>query len=177
MNGATLPGILSLTVICCLVVLLLPVALSADFIPSPSNEEVSSSGVPILDAVQYRAQATVEKEDVSDGMTLYLKRPYGYLQSSRESSANLSIIKTSIERYSKSRAVIKGEIKNLDSKTLDLVVVTFNLFNADGYQIGNAYASIDYLAPKTTWKFMTDPIERSDFQFEKYASIYTGVFD
>ena len=177
MNGYTLPGVLSLTAICCFVVLLLSVALTADFIPAPSYEMVSASDVPILDEVQYRAQSSVEKEDVHDGQTLYLKRPYGYIQSSQKSQGNLSIIKTSIERYSKSKAVIKGEIKNLDEKTIDLVVVTFNLYNADGNQIGNAYASIDYLGPKGTWKFMTDPIERSDFQFEKYASIYIGVFD
>ena len=177
MNGFTLPGILSLTAICCLVVLLLSAALSADFIQSPIYETVPSSGVPMLDAVQYQAQSSVEKEGIDDGMILYLKRPYGYVQSSQESQANLSIIKTSIERYSKSKAVIKGEIKNLDEKMIDLIVITFNLYNADGAQIGNAYASIDYLSPKATWKFMTDPIERSDFQFEKYASIYIGVFD
>ncbi|PKL60463.1 MAG: hypothetical protein CVV33_02540 [Methanomicrobiales archaeon HGW-Methanomicrobiales-4] len=177
MNGFTLPGILSLTAICCFVVLLLSAALSAEDIQSPFYESVTTFGVPVLDEVQYRAQASVEREGIGDGMTLYLKRPYGYIQSSQESQANLSIIKTSIERYSKSKAVIKGEIKNLDDKMIDLVVITFNLYNADGDQIGNAYASIDYLASKTTWKFMTDPIERSDFQFEKYASIYIGVFD
>jgi hypothetical protein len=177
MNGFTLPGILSLIAICCFaVLLLLSVVLVADFTQDLVQEAVSTSGVPVLDSAQYQAQGTVVKEG-TDGMRLYLKRPYGYLQSSKGGQANLSIIKTSIERSSKSKAVIKGEIKNLDNKVIDLVVLTFNLYNADGDQIGNAYASIDYLSPQTSWKFSTDPIERSDFQFEKYASIYIGVFE
>jgi hypothetical protein len=177
MNGQIMPGILSLTAICCLVILFLSAALSADIIQNPSYQTISGDVVPIYDAVQYQSQACVEKEGINDGMELYLKRPYGYVRSTADSQANLSIVKTYIERYSKSKSVIRGEIKNLDDKTIDLVVITFNLYNADGDQIGNAYASIDYLSPKTTWKFTTDPIERSDFQFERYGSIYIGVFE
>jgi hypothetical protein len=176
MNGYTTPGILSLTAICCIIVLLLS-AVTADLIPIPQVGTQTQDSIPIYDAVQYQTQASVEKEDVTPGMTLYVERPYGYIQSNRASQANLSIIKTYIERYSKSKAVIRGEIKNMDDKTIDLVVATFNLYNADGDQIGNAYASVDYLAPRTTWKFVTDPIERSDFQFEQYGSIYAGVFE
>ena len=176
MNGHSMPGILLLTAICCFAILLFSAALSADIIPNTLYPTVSDDVVPIYDAVQYKSQASVEKEMVDDGMTLFLKRPYGYVKSTSNSEANLSIVKTYIERYSDSKSVIKGEIKNLEDKTLDLVVITFNLYNADGDQIGNAYATIDYLSPKTTWKFTTDPIERSDFQFERYGSIYIGVF-
>lgn len=177
MNGQTMPGILSLTAICCFIVLLCSTVLYADILPISSLEAVPPDSVPVFDAVQYQSQSSIEKEDISSGLTLFLKRPYGYIQSTKESQANLSIVKTNIERSSKSKAVISGEIKNLDDKTIDLVVLTFNLYNADGDQIGNAYASIDYLSPKTSWKFMTDPIERSDFQFERYGSIYIGVFE
>jgi hypothetical protein len=177
MNGHTMPGVFSLTVLCCLGVFLLSASLSADMIPVPLYQTVANDVVPIFDAAQYQTQASVEKELITDKTTLYLKRPYGYIRSSADTGANLSIVKTEIERYSKSKAVIRGEIKNLDDRMIDLIVITFNLYNADGYQIGNAYASIDYLSPKTTWKFVTDPIERSDFQFERYGSIYIGVFD
>ncbi len=177
MNGHTTPGILTLIAICCFVVLFLATTLSADIVPSPSIETVPRDYVPVFDAVQYQSQKSVEKEMLHNGNSLLVKRPYGYIQTNREGQANLSIIKTSIDRYSQDHAVIRGEIKNLDDKTIDVIVITFNLYNADGYQIGNAYATIDYLAPKTTWKFMTDPIERSDFQFERYGSIYIGSFD
>lgn len=178
MNGQTMPDIFSLTVICCFIILLLSPVLSADMMPISSLEIVPKDSVPVFDAVQYQGQSSVNTEDIKgSGMSLYLKRPYGYIQSSKESHANLSIVKTTIDWYSKSSAVIRGEIKNLDDKTIDVVVVTFNLYNANGDQIGNAYASIDYLSPKTTWKFTTDPIDRPDFQFERYGSIYIGVFE
>ncbi len=170
-----MPGILSLTSICCLIILLMSAALSAE-ITDGELQIIQGDVVPIYDAVQYQTQACVEREGVSEGMELYLKRPYGYIRSTSDTTANLSIVRTNIERYSKTKAVIKGEIKNLDDTVIDLVVVTFNLYNADGDQIGNAYASIDYLSPRTTWKFTTDIIERSDFQFERYGSIYIGVY-
>jgi hypothetical protein len=176
MNGITLPGIITLIVIC-FACIFFPSVLAFDILPRLPYEKVPSPDIPVLDAVQYQARGSVEKEKICEGMTISLKRPYGYVQSTQESQANLSIIKTNIERNSDGKAVIKGEIKNLDDKVIDLVVITFNLYNADGNQIGNAYASIDYLSPKTTWKFITDPIERPDFQFEKYASIYIGVFN
>jgi len=175
MSGHKMPGILSIATICCIAILLLS-AVTADLIPIPSFGIPPQNTVPVYDAVQYQTQTTVEKEDVTPGVTLYIQRPYGYIQSTQANYANLSIVKTEIERYSKSKAVIKGELKNLDDKTIDLIVITFNLYNADGDQIGNAYASVDYLAPKSTWKFFTEPIERSDFQFERYGSIYVGVF-
>jgi hypothetical protein len=175
MCGYSIPGIHLKTAICVIAIILFPVV-TADHILLPSIVLPQQNSVPIFDAVQYQTQTSVEKEDITPGMTMYVQRPYGYIKSTQSSLVNLSIIKTEIERISKSTAVIKGEIKNLDEKTIDLIVITFNLYNADGDQIGNAYTSIDYLAPKSTWKFVTDPIERSDFQFEQYGSIYAGVF-
>lgn len=177
MSGHTLPGFFLTAVLCCLGVLLFSSALSAEIIPNPLARTSTGDVVPIYDAVQYQSQESVEKEMIENGMTLYLKRPYGYVQTTADTGANLSIVKTEILRYSESRAVIKGEIKNLEDRMIDLIVITFNLYNADGDQIGNAYASIDYLSPKATWKFVTDPIERSDFQFERYGSIFVGAFE
>ena len=139
-----------------------------------SNQESGGPETTLLQDASQKNGYSSSVEDVNDGMTIYVKRPYGYLQSTKKSSANLSIIKTNINRYTDSRSTIKGEIKNLDDKVIDFIVLTFNLYNADGAQIGNTYASIDYLSPKTTWKFETEPINRPDLQFEKYASIYIG---
>lgn len=177
MNGHTMPGILFVTAIGCLALVLLTSSLSADIVPVQTRDGGMKHYIPVYDAVQYQSQQTVEKEMIDDGNAIYVKRPYGYIESRTEGEANISIIKTSIDRISTEKAVIRGEIKNLDDKTIDLIVITFNLYNADGKQIGNAYASIDYLSPRTTWKFVTDPIDRSDFQFERYGSIYIGMFD
>jgi hypothetical protein len=166
---------LLLVTLCCLV-LFLPGSLLADSTVSMLPES-RGPDLSLLDAANQKSMYSDAVEDVDGGKTIYVKRPYGYLQSTKESSANLSIVKTSIQHYSESRSTIKGEIKNLDDKVIDIIVLTFNLYNADGAQIGNAYATVDYLSPKATWKFETDPIERSDLQFEKYGSIYIGIFD
>lgn len=138
--------------------------------------EDAGKSFPIYDSVNYRIQNTIEKED-SGGRTCYISRPYGYVETSEDTQVNLSIRKTYIDRVSQDKAYIKGEIKNLDDKTIDVIIITFNLFNADGKQIGNAYASIDYLEPKGEWIFSTEPITRTDFKFERYGSIYTGIFN
>ncbi|PWR74961.1 FxLYD domain-containing protein [Methanospirillum stamsii] len=138
--------------------------------------EDAGKSFPIYDSVNYRIQNTIEKED-SGGRTCYISRPYGYVETSEDTQVNLSIRKTYIDRVSRDKAYIKGEIKNLDDKTIDVIIITFNLFNADGKQIGNAYASIDYLEPKGEWIFSTEPITRTDFKFERYGSIYTGIFN
>ncbi len=132
--------------------------------------------LPVYDSVQYQVQDTIEKEE-TNGRKLYVSRPFGYLECTEDSTVNLSIKKTYIDRVAKDKAYIKGEIRNLDDKTIDIIVITFNLFNADGDQIGNAYATIDYLEPKKTWKFSTEPITRSDFKFERFGSVFTGVYD
>lgn len=137
--------------------------------------EDSGNNYPVYDAVNYQVQSTIQKEE-ANGKKIFVTRPFGYLECTEDSPVNLSIKKTYIDRVSEDKAYIKGEIKNLDDKTIDLIVITFNLFNADGEQIGNAYASIDYLEPKKIWKFSTEPIIRSDFKFERYGSVFTGVY-
>lgn len=138
--------------------------------------EDTGNSFPLYDSVQYQIQDTIQKEE-TEGRRLFISRPFGYLECTEDNQVNLSIRKTYIDRVARDKAYIKGEIRNLDDKTIDIIVITFNLFNADGDQIGNAYATIDYLEPKKTWKFTTDPITRSDFKFERYGSVFTGVYD
>ena len=138
--------------------------------------EDSGNSFPMYDSVNYQIQETIQKEG-TDGRKLFISRPFGYLECTEDTQVNLSIKKTYIDRVARDKAYIRGEIKNLDDKTIDIIVLTFNLFNADGNQIGNAYATIDYLEPKQIWKFSTDPITRSDFKFERYGSVFTGVYD
>lgn len=48
---------------------------------------------------------------------------------------------------------ITGSIKNNTDKQYSYVQVTFNLYDADGAQIGTALANINNLEPNGTWKF------------------------
>ena len=175
MNRRVLTATITFVTLCCFILFLSGASSADSTVSMPSG--IEDTGISLLDSVNHETRYDTPVEDVNGGMTIFVKRPYGYIQSTKESNANLSIVKTSIERHSDSKSVIKGEVKNLDDKVIDIIVLTFNLYNADGTQIGNAYASVDYLSPKATWKFETDPIERTDLQFEKYASIYIGVFD
>lgn len=163
-------------VIICLLICMCISILPADQVPGQINLLKSGEYFPIFDSSLDRAQNYVEKENTANRVC-YIRRPFGYIQSSDDEPVNLSIQKTFIDRVSSDRSYIRGEIKNLDDKMIDVVVVTFNLFDANGNQIGNAYASIDYLAPETVWKFSTEPIDKPDFQFERYASIYTGFLN
>lgn len=141
-------------------------------LPATENGESSSQ---VDGSAQYQIQNYVREEN-SNGRRLYVSRPFGYLECNGDSNVNLSIIKTYIDWVSEDEAYIRGEIKNQDDKTIDIIVLTFNLFNANGYQIGNAYATIDYLEPKSTWKFSTDPIKNPEFKFDRFGSIFTGVY-
>ena len=48
---------------------------------------------------------------------------------------------------------ITGSIKNNTDKQYSYVQVTFNLYDADGAQIGSALANINNLEPNGLWKF------------------------
>lgn len=48
---------------------------------------------------------------------------------------------------------IKGEIKNNTDKSYSYVQVTFNLYDADGAQLGTAVDNINNLEPNATWKY------------------------
>lgn len=48
---------------------------------------------------------------------------------------------------------IEGEIKNNTDKTYSYVQVTFNLYDANGAQLGTALDNINNLEPNSTWKY------------------------
>ena len=149
-------------------------------VPVFSEKIITNEGqgnyLPVYDSVNYKIQDTIQKEKTS-GRKFFVSRPFGYLECTEDTHANLSIKKTYIDRVARDKAYIRGEIKNLDDKTIDVIVLTFNLYNADGDQIGNAYATVDYLEPKKIWKFSTEPITHSDFKFERYSSVFIGAYN
>lgn len=48
---------------------------------------------------------------------------------------------------------IEGEIKNNTDKIYSYVEVTFNLYDANGAQLGTAMDNINNLEPNATWKY------------------------
>ncbi len=59
------------------------------------------------------------------------------------------------ERLSKDTysSTIKGTFTNTSGRELSGVSLTYSLFDADGNQVGNAYASTNNLADQSSWKF------------------------
>ena len=53
---------------------------------------------------------------------------------------------------------IVGTVKNMGTETIDLVSVTVNLYNNQGYLIGSLSPRVYYLEPGKTWQFRTDPV-------------------
>jgi len=171
-----LPLNLFFIVIIFLIISMVPVSVTSDTVSDQLPIIVNGeSPLPVYDTAQNQILDNIREESHA-GQKLYVSRPFGYLECTGDSNVNLSIIKTYIDWVSGDEAFIKGEIKNLDDRTIDLIIITFNLYNADGHQIGNAYASINYLEPKNTWKFTTEPINTPGFKFERFGSIFTGVY-
>jgi hypothetical protein len=110
----------------------------------------------------------------SDASTLLVQRPYGYVVTTRYNDANLSLQSSTLDRSGQDGAVIRGTIHNGSQNEIGIAIIAFNLFDASGNQIGNAYASIDFLAPRTSWRFVTDPISNSDLQFYRFAHFFTS---
>ena len=164
-------GIFSLLLVFSLLILITVPVSPADQVFTTEDSEYKN---PVTDTVLFPADKSLD--NVIENRKCYVTRPFGFMECMENDQVNLTIVKTYIDRVSKDKAYIRGEIRNQDDKTIDLIVITFNLFNANGEQIGNAYASIDYLEPKRTWKFSTEPILGSEFRFERYGSIFTGVF-
>ena len=164
-------GVFSLLLVFILLILLTVPVSPADQVFTTENSGYKN---PVSDTVLFPSEKSLDK--VIEKRKCYVSRPFGYMECMENDQVNLTIVRTYIDRVSKDKAYIRGEIRNQDDKTIDLIVITFNLFNANGEQIGNAYASIDYLEPKRTWKFSTEPILGSEFRFERFGSIFTGVF-
>ena len=62
----------------------------------------------------------------------------------------------------------------MGTETIDLVSVTVNLYNNQGYLIGSLSPRVYYLEPGKTWQFRTDPVTLPDYAYYEIADIFTG---
>ena len=112
-----------------------------------------------------------------DSSTLLVQRPYGYISTERYNDVNLSLHSSALDKSRPGGTVISGMVYNGNQKEIGVAILVFNLFDASGNQIGNAYASIDFLAPRTNWHFTTDPILNPDLNFFRFAYFFTGSYE
>jgi hypothetical protein len=105
----------------------------------------------------------------------YIRRPYGYVAYESTTSQPVSVQDTGqIGIDPSGHQVITGKIKNVGAGRINSLVITINLYNANGEVIGNTYASVDYLAPGAVWKFRSTPFDYPDYQYHQISEIFTG---
>jgi len=73
--------------------------------------------------------------------------------SSGTSSEELELVEITSAYTSYSSYYIEGSIKNNTEKEYSYVQITFNLYDAEGAQIGTAIDNINNLEPNGIWKF------------------------
>ena len=112
----------------------------------------------------------------SNPFTLLVKRPYGYLLTTETDNSVLALHSSNLDKSGPDGAVIRGTVYNASQDEIGVVVLVFNLFDAAGNQLGNAYASLDFLAGRTTWRFVTDPVPYPDIQFYRFAHFFSNSY-
>jgi hypothetical protein len=105
----------------------------------------------------------------------YIRRPYGYVAYESMTLQPVSVQDNGQIGIDQSgHQVISGKIKNVGAERIDSLVITINLYNANGEVIGNTYASVDYLAAGAVWKFRSTPFDYPDYQYHQISEIFTG---
>lgn len=66
---------------------------------------------------------------------------------------------------------IEGEVKNNSDKTYSYAQITFNLYDADGAQLGSAMDNINNLEPNGTWKYKALAYSTEDIATYKFIEI------
>lgn len=89
--------------------------------------------------------------------------------SQSEKKENLVLVSSEMNYDGYSTTYIEGTIENKSDKEYSYVQVTFNLFDAEGNQLGTAVANINNLQPNASWKYKaigltTQKVERFELQ-------------
>lgn len=89
--------------------------------------------------------------------------------SQSEKKENLVLVSSEMNYDGYSTTYIEGTIENKSDKEYSYAQVTFNLFDAEGNQLGTAVANINNLQPNASWKYKaigltTQKVERFELQ-------------
>ena len=136
-----------------------------------TQSQGSSVQTPFLSGKSSQASTSQETSIPAIG---YVKRPYGYHQYIYHPGYQVTPVESHVETDQSGNQVIVGRVKNEGSETIDLVVVTINLYNSNGYQIGNRYASADFLKPGRSFMYTTSPITEKGFAYHEIADVFAG---
>jgi hypothetical protein len=147
-----------------------------DTIPAPTLvlKETSAINIPPSTTFTTIPTGTAISIETPVPMPAYVKRPFGYVQYTYNPGHMITLQESHVETDPAGARTIVGTIKNTGAEQIDLVVVTANLYNANGNIIGTAIAEMNYLEPGRVWKFRTGPFSMTEFQYHQIAEIFTG---
>jgi hypothetical protein len=105
----------------------------------------------------------------------YVKRPYGFVPSTYHPGYQARLQESHLDKdmVTGDRRIV-GTVKNIGSETIDLLVVTADLYNNQGYLVGTQSVDVYYLEAGKTWQFRTDPITVPDYSYYEIARVFTG---
>ncbi len=105
----------------------------------------------------------------------YVKRPYGYVPSTYHPGYQARLLESHIDKdMATGDRRIVGTVKNIGTETIDLLVVTADLYNNQGYLIGTVSVDVYYLGAGKTWQFRSEPITVPDYSYYEIARVFTG---
>lgn len=79
--------------------------------------------------------------------------PNGEIKTSTQATEKFTLVSDEMSTDGFGTTYIQGTITNNTNKTYSYVQVTFNLYDADGAQLGTAMDNINNLEPNGTWKY------------------------
>jgi hypothetical protein len=101
----------------------------------------------------------------------YTERSYGYVPIETPPGNSLTYIDAAGTKDASGKVTITGRIRNDGPSTINLLHITYTLFDANGNALCNACARIEYLAPGKTWKYTTDPVMAPGYQFFELSRV------
>jgi hypothetical protein len=140
-----------------------------------SPASVARQVTPVTNAPGSVAVTTVPTGAIQNPAPVYVKRPYGYVPSTYNPGYQAKLQESHLDKdmVTGERRIV-GTVKNIGSETIDLTVVTADLYNNQGYLIGTVSVEVYYLEPGKTWEFRTEPITFPDYSYYEISRVFTG---
>lgn len=89
----------------------------------------------------------------------------------KESVEQFSLVSDEMTTDSIGSCYIQGTIQNNTNKSYSYVQVTFNLYDAEGNQLGTAMDNINNLEPNATWKYKAIGLTTEKVHSYKFVEI------
>ncbi|HTY15595.1 MAG TPA: FxLYD domain-containing protein [Methanoregulaceae archaeon] len=138
---------------------------------SVANQATPVTSVPVPVAVTTVPTGAIQNPAAPE----YIRRPYGFVPSTYHPGYQARLQESHLDKdlVTGDRRIV-GTVKNTGSERIDLLVVTADLYNNQGYLVGTSSVDVYYLEPGKTWEFRTDPITVPDYSYYEIASVFTG---